>query len=213
MNASTTQSPMHFHCSHCGAGLSVPVELAGIEGPCPGCGAVLKAPAAAVPTPPSYHTPLPWVPAGRAASGAPGGRAAGGFKAKLAIPASEEPPDESWRDRHRRRAKRRYRTDVAGEKALSVLESRAFKVGRVAMLLVTAGLTVFLFLYLQERDFRFMTDDSAGPREAADGGLQAGAGEASRLPPPDDAVPPVRKPDGGDTSPLKARGAVAGGTP
>ena len=212
MNAPTTLPPLHFHCSHCGAGLSVPAELAGIEGPCPGCGAALKAPTASVPTPPSYHTPLPWVPAGRAAV-APGGRAAGGFKAKLAIPAPEEPPDESWRDRHRRRAKRRHRTDVAGEKALSVLESRAFKVGRVVMLLVTAGLTVFLFLYLQERDFRFTTEGPAGGTEPTDGGLQAGAGEASRLPPPDDAVPPGPKPGGGNTSPLKARGAVAGGTP
>lgn len=41
-----------FHCGHCSAELSVPVELAGVEGPCPCCGVHLKAPAFLLPASP-----------------------------------------------------------------------------------------------------------------------------------------------------------------
>jgi hypothetical protein len=36
---------LHFHCPACGIRLSVPMHLAGVNGPCPSCGASIEAPA------------------------------------------------------------------------------------------------------------------------------------------------------------------------
>ncbi|MEM0896068.1 MAG: hypothetical protein AAGJ79_04215 [Verrucomicrobiota bacterium] len=48
MSAETIQ----FSCSACGTSLTVPVQLAGVKGPCPQCGAEIQAPTAVVPEAP-----------------------------------------------------------------------------------------------------------------------------------------------------------------
>lgn len=61
-----SQDVLHFTCHGCGVSLTVPVDLAGVEGPCPKCGAVIRAPAVAGPVveppvsaPPGVPAPLP----------------------------------------------------------------------------------------------------------------------------------------------------------
>ena len=76
-----------------------------------------------------------------------------GFQAKLSIPQSEEPLDESWRQRHledRRRAESINRLDRAAEQ---FMDSKAWRVTRAAMLLTTGGLCAGLALYLQDRNW------------------------------------------------------------
>lgn len=40
---------LYFHCENCGAELSVPISLHGVEGPCPTCGDRIKAPELYIP--------------------------------------------------------------------------------------------------------------------------------------------------------------------
>ena len=39
-----TRASLSFHCPHCGRELFVPLEAAGVEGPCPSCGSVVQSP-------------------------------------------------------------------------------------------------------------------------------------------------------------------------
>lgn len=41
---------LYFHCENCGAELSVPISLHGVEGPCPTCGDTIKAPELYIPS-------------------------------------------------------------------------------------------------------------------------------------------------------------------
>lgn len=60
-----SEDVLHFHCQACQAKLTVPAKLAGIEGPCPKCGATIRAPEATPPTPaePEYAPPPAQAPA------------------------------------------------------------------------------------------------------------------------------------------------------
>ena len=62
---STSQEFLSFVCSRCGVQLRVPVSMAGIEGPCPSCAAIIKAPespspdtAGSAPASQAYTAPL-----------------------------------------------------------------------------------------------------------------------------------------------------------
>ena len=76
-----------------------------------------------------------------------------GFHAKLNIPQSEEPLDDTWRERHledRRRQRSINRLDRTAEQFMN---SKAWRVTRAAILLFTGGLCAGLALYLQDRNW------------------------------------------------------------
>jgi hypothetical protein len=90
------------------------------------------------------------------------------FKARKAIPAAEEPPDDTWKLRHadqRRQARRVRRAERA---AHDLLHSRGFALARAAMILISGALLVWLFHYLQSHQWRLpgtgepVAEDKAG---------------------------------------------------
>lgn len=64
---------IHFSCGSCHTKLTVPSKLAGVEGPCPKCGATIRAPRAE-PAPTPAPAPVQPAPPGPAAVSAPGRR-------------------------------------------------------------------------------------------------------------------------------------------
>lgn len=208
---------LRFTCPACHAELAVPVQMAGIEGPCPSCYHTIRAPLTmpvflppavepapvpeAVVTPPAWHDsglpilpPGDWTQAAQAPRiakeesewqvdagpvfppsrgpevpplpapgresrviqpGAPLVAKESNFKARLAIPPAGEPLDDSWKERHRdqqRSSRRARRVDQAAHR---FLESRGFRVTRVALILLSGAMLAFLFHYMQNHQWRF----------------------------------------------------------
>lgn len=54
-----TPQVIQFHCPSCNAPLTVPIQLAGVTGPCPKCGNSITSPAAPGPAPASAFVPTP----------------------------------------------------------------------------------------------------------------------------------------------------------
>lgn len=87
----------------------------------------------------------------RGGRGVPEGLA--GFEAKLAIPPSEEPLDESWRQRHMEERRKIRNLKNLDKKATKILESQAFRVMRMVLLVGSGGLCAGLALYLKDRNW------------------------------------------------------------
>lgn len=89
-----------------------------------------------------------------------------GFRAKLSIPASDEPLDGSWRERHldeRRRTQSLKKLDRAADQ---FLDSRFWKVARTGILVATGGLCAGLAIYLQDRNWVLDLPWRPGPAES-----------------------------------------------
>lgn len=199
-----------FCCPACQARLTVPLQLAGIEGPCPSCYHTIRAPERpALASPPPFLPPLiappvpepPPMPAPVAIEREPAHvpqynapawddttpimlpvmvqpetsipealvapafnpgnfnelMDAGqdkGFKARLAIRPPEE-LDASWKERHREQEKGRRRVRRVERAAQSFLDSRTFRLGRAALLLLCGGMVAWLTLHLKENHWSF----------------------------------------------------------
>jgi hypothetical protein len=76
------------------------------------------------------------------------------FRARRAIPA-EEPSDDSWRDRHLKQQRSSRRARRAERAAHHLLESRGFRLARVALILLSGAMLAFLLHYLQSHQWRF----------------------------------------------------------
>ena len=88
-----------------------------------------------------------------------------GFHAKLSIPQSGEPLDDSWRERHmeeRRRTSSQKKLDRATDQ---FLDSRAWRVARMALMVTTGGLCAGLAIYLQDRNWVLELPWRPGPME------------------------------------------------
>ena len=207
---------LRFHCASCRAELTVPATLAGIEGPCPSCYQTIRAPRT-VPeahyvddfemeepdeTPPVFPprpagvppaSPLARKPA--LAEMFPPVMSEKQFKARRAIPAPEEPLDDSWRARSKDQRRKSRRVHKAERVAHTFLESRGFALARVALILVSAALMVFLFNYLQSHQWRLpgMAPAVANDKHGAAGGATRPAGsDPNELMADDDTeIPPA----------------------
>jgi hypothetical protein len=74
-----------------------------------------------------------------------------GFQAKLTIPQSDEPLDDSWRERHLEERRRQSRQKSLDRAAGRFLDSKGFQIARVVMLVATGGMCAGLVLYLKDR--------------------------------------------------------------
>ncbi len=74
-----------------------------------------------------------------------------GFQAKLTIPQSGEPLDDSWKERHLEEHRRQSRQNSLDRAAGRFLDSKGFQVARVTMLVATGGMCAGLVLYLKDR--------------------------------------------------------------
>jgi hypothetical protein len=77
------------------------------------------------------------------------------FRPRRAIPAAEEPADDSWRDRHLKQQRSSRRARRAERAAHQLLESRGFRFARVALILLSGAMLAFLLHYLQSHQWRF----------------------------------------------------------
>ena len=77
-----------------------------------------------------------------------------GFKARLAIRPQDE-LDTSWKERHRDQQKGRRRVRRAEKAAQNFLDSRTFRLARVALIMVCGGMLVWLTLHLRENNWSF----------------------------------------------------------
>jgi hypothetical protein len=75
------------------------------------------------------------------------------FKARLAIRPPDEPPDDTWKDRHRDQARGRRRVRRAERAAQSFLDSRAFRLTRVTLILLSAGMVAWLILHMKDNQW------------------------------------------------------------
>ena len=208
---------IRFHCTACRAELTVPMRLAGVEGPCPSCSHTIQAPIPKavsdallelpdVPwmTPPasglpqdiaSRPFPPPARPLGADSFFPPPPVDEKNFKARLTIPLAKDPLDDSWKDRHRDLRRKTRRTLKAGQAAQIFLESRAFRIARVALIILSAGMLVWLFAYMQSHQWRFpgMLPDLADQSPGATSGASRPLGsDANIFTADDDAeIPPV----------------------
>lgn len=118
-----------------------------------------------------------------------------GFKARLAIPPPEEPLDDSWKERHRDQRRSSRRTQRADKVANSFLQSRSFRVARVALILASGGMMAWLFHYLQDHQWRFPGMKPATANERQDtrqGKVRPVATDANELIADDDTeIPPA----------------------
>ncbi len=73
------------------------------------------------------------------------------FQARMAIPESEEPLDDSWQLRHLQQRRRISNFKKLDSAAARILDSTAFRVARVMILVLTGGLCAGLVLYLKDR--------------------------------------------------------------
>lgn len=212
----TTPDTLRFQCTSCRAELTVPIRLAGVEGPCPSCLATIQAPIPEA----MYDDDLlelpdvPWMTPGstpqkafvsRAIPVAAPSLASGpvfppltdekNFKARLAIPLPEDPLDDSWKARHRDLRRKTRRTRKAEQAAHSFLESRAFRIARVALILLSAGMLVWLFTYMQTHQWHLpgMAPDTADQKpDATSGASRPFGGNANVFTSDDDAeIPPA----------------------
>lgn len=76
-----------------------------------------------------------------------------GFKARLAIPPPDEPLDDTWKDKHRDQSRQTRRVRRAEKAAQSFLESKGFQLARAGMILASAGMVVWLFLYMKDHQW------------------------------------------------------------
>jgi hypothetical protein len=74
-----------------------------------------------------------------------------GFYAKLSIPPSDEPLDDSWRERHLEERRRVSRQKSLDRTAGRILDSTGFRIARIIMLVATGGMCAGLALYLKDR--------------------------------------------------------------
>lgn len=175
-------SHLRFHCPHCRAELSVPAQLAGVKGPCPSCFQPIEAPfpeavceeasdpflAGGAPhqnfnAPPPGNQAQAWMkstpalvqPRSAAAASSQFENSAPerGFRARLAIPPPEEPLDDTWKDKHRDQSRQTRRVRRAEKAAQSFLESKGFQLARAGMILASAGMVVWLFLYMKDHQW------------------------------------------------------------
>lgn len=204
-----TPSLLRFHCPSCRAELTVPAHLAGVEGPCPSCYQTIRAPIPEavnalqsfpagpvnVVAPPEFNTPamptgspapvlpipIPQRPAGIQADFPQLGQEKG-FKARLAIPAADEPLDDTWKDRHREQTRQNRRARKVESVAHSFLESRGFALVRASMILISAGLLVWLLMYMKDHQWK-LPGMSAPPvaTEKPGGKVRSAAGDANQL--------------------------------
>lgn len=208
---------LRFSCPACSADLAVPVQMAGVEGPCPSCHRTIRAPltmpvflspktVAPAPVPEAVLSRPAWQDSGRPILSPanrtqaqvpratendkewqiescpvfppepgpeikplpPPGRTNrvilqgalpvakdSNFKARLGIPPLAEPFDDSWKDRHRSQHRSNRRTQRMEKAAHEFLESRGFRVARLALILLSGAMLAFLFHFLQNHQWRF----------------------------------------------------------
>lgn len=136
------------------------------------------------------------------------------FKAKLAIPPGEEPLDDTWKDRHREQNRQTRRVRKVEKAAESLLNSRSFAFIRVAMILVSAAMLVWLFAYMKDHQWRLpgmsppplakeKTGGSGTVRSTGGDANQLVADEDIELPPAADEKP---APPAGNTPAVAAPG-------
>jgi hypothetical protein len=243
-----TTEILRFFCPSCRAELTVPVTLAGIEGPCPSCFEPIRAPVAEAiylagtetddmelelpPLPPSPRPPFPGFPNARLRAGCPpaeprrsefpdpafGEPTAKNFKARLAIPAQDEPLDESWRGRVRDQRRSDHRARRVEKAAQGFLDSRGFKVARGVLILLSGAMLAWLFHYLRTHQWQLpgmshplAEEAESRPAPKTTPALSAG-GSANDLTNDDDAEFPrgtIRNP--GPSAPRMAPGAAVAG--
>jgi hypothetical protein len=211
---------LQFLCPTCRAQLSVPANLAGVEGPCPNCYHTIRAPipealyAPAPAAPPPLAAPMVQpmpvsfpplreadlqaipqqprsAPADPEFSLVPTER---NFKARLAIPAQDEPLDDSWKERHRNQRKQNRRARKAEETAQSFLESRGFQLARVALIMLSGAMLVWLYQYLKHHQWRLpgMSPAVAEKKEGGTGHVKPVGSNPNELMADDDAeIPPA----------------------
>ena len=202
---------LQFQCTACRAELTVPAALAGIEGPCPSCFQTIQAPVPEA----RYEAPLalrdvPWITPGTPPRNeftarpippepmvtpqfpAPPDK---NFRARLAISAPGEPLDDSWKSRHRDLRRKSRRIRKAEEAAHSFLESQAFRVSRVALILTSAGMLVWLFIYMESHQWRLpgMSPDIVREKPGATSGASRPIGSDANVFTADDdtEIPPA----------------------
>jgi len=77
------------------------------------------------------------------------------FRPRRAIPPPDEPPDDSWKDRHLKQQRSTRRVRRAEQAAHNLLHSRGFRVARVALILLSGAMLAFLLHYLKSHQWRF----------------------------------------------------------
>ncbi len=228
----TISDSIRFHCSVCRAELSVPAVLAGVEGPCPSCGETIHAP-----IPEATYTEVedlpavPWMTQGAARqkefSGHPMHHPTAAdtegvrpvfpspedknFRARLAIPSPDGPLDDTWKERHRDMQRQTRRVRKAEKVAQSFLDSRTFRVARMALILLTAGMFAWLFTYLQTHQWRLpgMAPGLATEQPATIGTSRPAGSDANVFTADDDTeIPPaasVTPAPAGSATPVAAK--------
>lgn len=88
-----------------------------------------------------------------------------GFRAKLTIPQSDEPLDDSWRERHLEDRRRNQSAKKLNRVADQLLESRGWKIARTGLMVAMGGLCAGLAIYLQDRNWVLDLPWRPGPAE------------------------------------------------
>ncbi len=85
---------LHFSCQACRTKLTVPAKLAGVEGPCPKCGATIRAPQLDSPAPAPAATTPPMETAAPATA-PPLPESTAGFRKPETLPERRDPPPQA----------------------------------------------------------------------------------------------------------------------
>lgn len=88
-----------------------------------------------------------------------------GFRAKLSIPQSDEPLDDSWRARHLEDRRRSQSIQKLDQTAEQIFASKTWKVVRTGIIVATGGLCAGLAIYLQDRNWVLDLPWRPGPAE------------------------------------------------
>lgn len=194
------QEVIQFCCPSCGAELTVPNQLAGIEGPCPSCYTTIRAPRASMGKPPAKAAgawPPENVPPGLSIPARPNieSTPVESFRARYLIPPAPE-EDTSWVERSKERSKKQQRRRRLENSADTILKSDGMRYFRAALITVSAALFVWLLTFLQSNNWKLPWKSSAVARPALP--VKKPAGEVVEdvtpdsfpaLPQPSDAMP------------------------
>lgn len=148
-----------FICPYCNQILTVARSLAGIEGPCPNCESIIRAP--------DFDAHLTLEPIETARPGP-----AVNFVAKrsTAAPPPQPPQVEPGTREHRDRMRRQYRIKAEDTFLKQLMEKRWFRIGRVAFAFVAVGVAAYTFYDARRKPSGFWWDSPpAKPVETATG--------------------------------------------
>lgn len=146
-----------FICPFCHQILTVPRALAGIEGPCPNCESIIRAP--------DFDADLKLEPIEAARPGP-----TVNFVAKRST-AGPPPQMETGTREHRDRMRRQFRIGEEETLVKKLMQKRWFRIGRVVFALIAVGVVAYTFFYARLNPSGFWWDARPEPPAGASSGI------------------------------------------